>query len=87
MSIKVSTLVGAGLVLTTLAMPASAREGGGGGDREPAGGAFMTSYPARDSSGVQNAGPPISADVPRSGTEPAARSPDRYAPPQRRSGR
>jgi hypothetical protein len=46
-------------------MPAFASEGGNGGDREPAGGAFMSSYPEQGSTGIQQGGPPRSADVPR----------------------
>lgn len=53
------------LTLALAAAPASARGGGGGGDREPAGGAFNSSYPEQGSTGIQKYGPPRSADIPR----------------------
>lgn len=58
-------LIAAGLA-AALATPALARGGSGGGDREPAGGAFMTSYPEQGSTGIQKYGPPRSVDIPRS---------------------
>ena len=52
------------LALST-AHPTLARDSGGrGGDREPAGGAFMTSYPEQGSTGIQRGGPPRSVDIP-----------------------
>ena len=60
-TILATSAVLGGLVLT----PALARDGSSGGDREPAGGAFMSSYPEPGSTGIQRGGPPRSADVPR----------------------
>jgi hypothetical protein len=61
-----STILAASAILGLLVLtPAFAREGGNGGDREPAGGAFMSSYPEQGSTGIQRGGPPRSADVPR----------------------
>lgn len=87
MKSTMSILVAAGLSLAALTIPALARDGGSGGDREPAGGAFMTSYPQQSSSSVQQFGPPVSADVPRHGTRPEVRGPALYAPGQRPNGR
>jgi hypothetical protein len=53
------------VVAGVVASPALARSGGNGGDREPAGGAFMTSYPEQGSTGIQRHGPPRSVDIPR----------------------
>jgi hypothetical protein len=60
-----STILATSAILGLLALtPALARDGNGG-DREPAGGAFMSSYPEQGSTGIQQGGPPRSADVPR----------------------
>jgi hypothetical protein len=60
-------------VLAVLAMtPALARQGG---DREPAGGAFMTSYPEQGSTGIQRGGPPRSVDIPRDYDRPESARP------------
>ena len=73
------------LAIASLAMPAFAgTDGGNGGDREPAGGAFMSSYPERGSTGIQPGGPPRSADIPRSYEQPYAGS---RAPRDRAPGR
>lgn len=53
------------LIAAALSTSAFATDGGRGGDREPAGGAFMTSYPEQGSTGIQRGGPPRSADIPR----------------------
>lgn len=64
------------------ASPALAFRGGGGsssgGDREPAGGAFMSSYTYPGSTGDQAYGPPRSVDIPRNGYV----RPDYYVPPR-----
>jgi hypothetical protein len=61
-----STILATSAILGALVVtPAFAREGGNGGDREPAGGAFLSSYPEQGSTGIQRGGPPRSADVPR----------------------
>jgi hypothetical protein len=66
MRIVLSTLITSTLFAALVATPAFAGRGGGsGGDREPAGGAFMTSYPEPGSTGVQWGGPPRSVDIPR----------------------
>ena len=44
---------------------ASAERGSNGGDREPAGGAFNSSYLAPGTTGIQDGGPPRSVDIPR----------------------
>jgi hypothetical protein len=59
------TLITTSLFAALIATPALAQRGGSGGDREPAGGAFMTSYPERGSTGIQYGGPPRSVDIPR----------------------
>lgn len=73
MSIRKTTVL-AGLTLAVaMAGPALALRGGGGGggssggDREPAGGAFNSSYTQPGSTGVQDYGPPRSVDIPRNG--------------------
>ncbi|WP_375458838.1 hypothetical protein [uncultured Enterovirga sp.] len=66
MRIAPFTVAAAALMSAALTSPALAREGGSGGDREPAGGAFMSSYPEQGSTGIQQGGPPRSADIPRS---------------------
>jgi len=58
-------LTPAAIAAALLATPAFAGRGGHGGDREPAGGAFMTSYPEQGSTGIQKYGPPRSVDIPR----------------------
>lgn len=73
MRITIPTIAGAALLAAALSQPAFAggRGGGGGGggghggDREPAGGAFMSSYPEPGSTGTQAYGPPRSVDFPR----------------------
>ena len=61
-----TTTIAASVLAAALATPALAQRGGGsGGDREPAGGAYMTSYPEQGSTGIQQYGPPRSVDVPR----------------------
>jgi hypothetical protein len=60
-----SSLFAALGMLVAAASPVLAERGGSGGDREPAGGAFMTSYPEQGSTGIQRGGPPRSVDVPR----------------------
>jgi hypothetical protein len=62
MRIVLQTLMAASLAMLAFT-PASA--GRDGGDREPAGGAFMTSYPEQGSTGIQRGGPPRSVDIPR----------------------
>lgn len=53
-------------ILVAGAAPALAFRGGSsGGDREPAGGAFMSSYTYPGSTGVQQGGPPRSVDIPQ----------------------
>jgi len=72
----------AALTLVALAAsPALAFRGGSsnGGDREPAGGAFMSSYTYPGSTGVQAYGPPRSVDIPQNGYV----RPDYYVPPRR----
>lgn len=69
---KGRTALAALVLLSAAASPALALRGGGGGgsnggDREPAGGAFMSSYTAPGSTGVQAYGPPRSVDIPRNG--------------------
>jgi hypothetical protein len=59
------TLITTSVAAVLLATPAFAERGGRGGDREPAGGAFMTSYPEQGSTGIQKYGPPRSVDIPR----------------------
>lgn len=70
MRITIPAIVAASLLAAALSQPAFAggRGGGGGGsggDREPAGGAFMSSYPEPGSTGTQAYGPPRSVDFPR----------------------
>ena len=66
MRIAFPAIVAAALLSAAVSTSALAREGGSGGDREPAGGAFMSSYPEQGSTGIQRGGPPRSADIPRS---------------------
>lgn len=67
------TVVAALVLGAVTASPALAFRGGGGGggshggDREPAGGAFMSSFNQPGSTGVQAYGPPRSVDIPRGG--------------------
>lgn len=88
MRITFTALVSAAVVASAFAAPALAgTDGSNGGDREPSGGAFMSSYPEQGSTGIQRGGPPRSADVPRSyqapestetvGRYPAGRYPTR----------
>src|SRR4051812_30796084 len=53
-------LIGVSVALL-VATPAFAGRGGHGGDREPAGGAFMTSYPEPGSTGIQFGNSPRAA--------------------------
>lgn len=65
---RISILAAAAASVLTLATAGAAlaqRDGGNGGDREPAGGAFNSSYPEPGSTGIQRGGPPRSADIPR----------------------
>ena len=68
-----ATVLGIFALAAVAATPALAFRGGGGGggshggDREPAGGAFMSSYLAPGSTGVQAYGAPRSVDIPRNG--------------------
>ena len=75
------------LLLLTAAVPAWAQGASGGGDREPAGGAFNSSYTNPGSTGVQQGGPPRSADVPRAQGQPgetgSIREERREQPPTR----
>lgn len=70
---KGRTVLAALVLVSAAASPALALRGGGGGggsnggDREPAGGAFMSSYTAPGSTGIQAYGPPRSVDIPRNG--------------------
>jgi hypothetical protein len=57
--------IAACLLPNVIITPASAGRDGNGGDREPAGGAFMTSYTEPGSTGVQQGGLPRSVDIPR----------------------
>jgi hypothetical protein len=59
------TLITTSVVAVLVATPALAGRGGHGGDREPAGGAFMTSYPEQGSTGIQKYGQQRSGDIPR----------------------
>ena len=64
------------LAVLAATVPSTADSGApGGGDREPAGGAFMSSFPKRDGEGMPPSGPPRSVDVPR---DPAGRPLGRY---------
>lgn len=68
------------ILATGTPSPVSARSSGGG-DREPAGGAFMTSYPEQGSTGLQRGGPPRSVDIPRDAYgRPLGRMPWGYYP-------
>lgn len=59
-------ILGVLAVAAVVASPALAFRGGStGGDREPAGGAFMSSF--SDQSSQQAYGPPRSVDIPRNG--------------------
>jgi hypothetical protein len=86
MRIVLPTLITASVLAVLSVTPASAGRGGGsGGDREPAGGAFMTSYPEQGSTGIQRGGPPRSVDIPRYYERPEAagsvrRAPRRHSP-------
>jgi hypothetical protein len=80
MRITHPALIAASVLAGLATTPAPARDGGNGGDREPAGGAFMTSYPEQGSTGIQRGGPPRSVDIPRyydrvEGERPAPRGP------------
>ncbi len=76
-----TTTMTAALLAAALATPALARDGGSGGDREPAGGAYMTSYPEQGSTGIQAYGTPRSVDVPRDPYgRPAPTGYDGYGP-------
>ncbi|HMO30850.1 hypothetical protein [Enterovirga sp.] len=78
-----SAVIGAGALAVALASPAAAFRGGGGGnggDREPAGGAFMSSYIYPGSTGIQAYGPPRSVDFPRGYSQPYGYAPYGYAP-------
>jgi hypothetical protein len=50
-----------------LAFMSGSGSGSSGGDREPAGGAFMSSFTYPGSTGVQAGGPPRSVDIPQNG--------------------
>lgn len=67
------------------------RDGGNGGDREPAGGAFNSSYPEPGSTGTARGGPPRSVDIPRPPYgqvyDPEATGSTGYAEPIRRRTR
>lgn len=79
-----STVIGAYALAAVLSSPAAAFRGGGnGGDREPAGGAFMSSYIYPGSTGVQDYGPPRSVDFPRGYSQPYGYAPYGYAPQYR----
>ena len=81
----VSYRIAAAVALVAVAAsPALAfRAGSSGGDREPAGGAFNSSYTYPGSTGVQQGGPPRSVDIPRGGySQPYGYDP--YSPYQPR---
>jgi hypothetical protein len=84
---RLPILIAAAFTLAA-ASPALAFRGGSshGGDREPAGGAFMSSYVYPGSTGVQAGGPPRSVDIPRGYGEPYGYAPRGYAPRYRRQG-
>lgn len=64
MRINLPTIIAASILAAAASTSALARSSGGG-DREPAGGAFNTSYPEQGSTGIQMYGPPRSVDIPR----------------------
>lgn len=73
------------LTVATAGAALADREGGNGGDREPAGGAFNSSYLEPGSTGIQPGGPPRAVDIPRtrSGYD-YGQDGTGYAPPSRR---
>jgi hypothetical protein len=87
MRILIPNLFAACVVAVLYAPSVSASEGGNGGDREPAGGAFMTSYPEQGSTGIQQGGPPRSVDIPRYYSGPEITGPARGARWRRASQR
>ena len=84
---KMTLILVSAAMAAGLAGPALALDGGNGGDREPAGGAFLTSYPEQGSTGFQKYGTPRSVDIPRSravygeATDTIRRAEARHAPP------
>lgn len=86
MRILPTTVAATILIAAALSTSASAVDGGRGGDREPAGGAFMTSYPEQGSTGIQRGGPPRSVDIPRGYDVPDTTGSIRRAPGQRSPG-
>lgn len=70
---RIPILAASAVTLVAIAASGAAlagTDGGSGGDREPAGGAFNSSYLAPGTTGIQDYGPPRSVDISRA---PSAR--------------